>query len=147
MMDVRKFFHAISYLQYPLLLLAVFYALRPYFIGFDTVWYSINQMLIFAGLGVSFSTFQDTKKTQNDFSRRIWEHPKKGKRALVLMSFLALVLLLVGIYGFYMSDSEILTEISFGVIVLGVGYLGVLKSAVEMFENHRRDKNPAVEPG
>lgn len=146
-MNVKKVFHSISYLQYPLLLLAVFYALRPYFVGFDTIWCSINQMLIFAGLGVSFSTFQDTKKTQNAFSKRIWEHPKKGKRALVLMSLLTVGLLLLGMYGLYISDGEILTEISFGVIVLGIGYIGVLKSAVEMFENHRKDKNPAVEPG
>lgn len=28
-----------------------------------------------------------------------------------------------------------------GVIVLGIGMIGVLKGAIEMFENHRKDKN------
>ena len=140
-MRMNNFFHKISYLQYPLMLIALFHALVPYFSGFDAFWPSINQALIFAGLGISFSTLQDTRKTQNDFSKKIWQDPKKGKRALLLIAVSTMVMLVFGMYGFYVSHNEIIKEVAFGLLMLGIGYVGLLKSAIEMFENHRSDKN------
>ncbi|WP_340105059.1 hypothetical protein [Rhodohalobacter sp. 8-1] len=37
-------------------------------------------------------------------------------------------------------------SVAVGVMVLGIGYIGVLKSGIEMYENHRVDKNPVAEP-
>lgn len=142
MNDIKNIFHRISYLQYPFMLIALFHTVVPYFSGFDTFWPSINQALIFAGLGISFSTLQDTTKTQNDFSKRIWQDPKKGKRALLMISFSALAMLVFGMFGFYVSRNEIIKEVAFGLLMLGIGYIGLLKSAIEMFENHRSDKTP-----
>lgn len=92
------------------------------------------------GLGISLSTLQDTTKTQNEVSRKVWEDPKKGKIAIVVITFLAAFLIFIGFYGVYLSSSEILEQLAFGTIVLGIGVVGLLKSAVEMFENHRSDK-------
>lgn len=142
MNNVNNIFHRISYLQYPLMLVALFHTVVPYFSGFDTFWASINQALIFAGLGISFSTLQDTRKTQNDFSKKIWQDPKKGHRAILLIAVSALAMLGFGMYGLYVSRNEIVKEVSFGLLMLGIGYIGLLKSAIEMFENHRLDKNP-----
>ena len=72
-MKIQQFFQYISYLQYPFMLVAVFLAFQPYFGGFenltsDGILAGVNNMLIFMGLSVSFSTLQDTTKTQNELS-------------------------------------------------------------------------------
>lgn len=139
MNNVKKLFHPISYVQYPLMLIALFYTFVPYFRGFDVFWQSINQALIFAGLAISFSTLQDTTKTQNNFSKKIWEDPKKGSRALMVIFISALAMLAFGLYGFFVAKNGIVKEVAFGTLMLGIGYLGLLKSAIEMFENHRID--------
>ena len=145
MFNPRDIFQKISYIQYPLLLIAMFYVFRPYYLGFDTLWENYNYGLIFMGLGISFSTLQDTTKTQNKLSKKIWEHPKKGKIALVIMGLIALYFVLIGLFGIYISNSEVLQQISFGMLVLGIGLIGMLKAAIEMFENHRLDKNANVQ--
>lgn len=146
MINTRKLFHTISYLQYPLFAVAVYYACKPYVVGFDTVWANLNNVLIFGGLGISLSTLQDTTTTQNEFSRRIWQSPIKGKIALVVIAMMALLFILTGFFGIYISQNPILKELSLGTIVVGIGVIGLLKAAIEMFENHRLDKNPVGEP-
>lgn len=145
MNNFKNLFHSISYVQYPLMLIALFYTLTPYINGFDVFWQSINQALIFAGLGISFSTLQDTTKTQNNFSKKIWENHKKGQRALMLIFIVALIMLTVGLYGFFVARDGVVKEVAFGTLMLGIAYIGLLKSAIEMFENHRTDKIP-VDP-
>lgn len=150
-MSFTRFFHLLSYLQYPLILLALYYAIHPYIGGLDSSKHNfesllgdINKMLVWMGLGISFSTLQDTTKTQNEFSRKIWEDPKKG-RLMILFIISSITLILVyGIFGYFITENALLQEASFGAIVLGIGMMGLLKAALEMFENHRRDKNPTT---
>lgn len=139
--NIKNVFHKISYVQYPLILIALFYSFLPYVRGFDIFWPSINQALIFAGLGISFSTLQDTTKTQNNFSKKIWENPKKGRRVLIFIFIFAMAMMGFGVYGFFVAKEGIVKEVAFGTLMLGVGYIGLLKSAIEMYENHRTDKN------
>ena len=134
---VKQLFQTISYLQYPLMLVALGYVVYPYFAGFDTFWTSINSALIFSGLAISFSTLQDTTKTQNNFSKKIWEDPRKGMLALMMISGTTLLFLALGMFGFFVSKGGILKEVSFGVLMLGLGYVGLLKAAIEMHEHHR----------
>lgn len=141
MPNTRDLFHKISYLQYPLMVIAVVYAIKPYIYGFDTIWVNYNYMLIFGGLGVSISTLQDTTKTQNNISKRIWENPKKGKMMLAVIGSTAMFLILIGLFGMYTASNEIIQQIAIGTIVFGIGLIGMLKAAMEMFENHRLDKN------
>ena len=141
MSNIKNLFHKISYVQYPLILIALGYTIVPYIRGFDLFWPSVNQALIFMGLGISFSTLQDTTKVQNNLSKKIWENPKKGRRVLFFMFTFALTLLLFGMYGFLVAKTGVLKEVAFGTLMLGISYIGLLKSAIEMFENHRIDKN------
>lgn len=141
MIDTRKVFHVISYLQYPMMLIAMYFVLQPYFNDFNGIFKALNTGLIFLGLGVSFSTLQDTTKTQNEVSRKIWEHPIKGKIFLVLISVVTFTLIITGIIGVFAAAEAPLSELSLGLVVLGIGLVGLLKSASEMFENHRLDKN------
>lgn len=148
-MKIKLLFHYISYLQYPLMLVAVYFALMPYINGFennkesiDSFFRNVNNMLIFMGLGISFSTLQDTEKTQNKMSKKIWENPKKGKIAILVMSLMTLFMMILGLVGYFNTNDNRLKDVSIGIIILGIGFIGLLKSAIEMFENHRLDKNP-----
>lgn len=144
MPDTKTLFHYISYLQYPLMLVALFYTFKPMLYGFEAIWEDYNKVLLFAGLGISFSTLQDTTKTQNKFSKKVWENPKSGKRMLIMIALSTLFFILLGLYGMFAAQESVLQELSFGVLVFGIGYMGLLKAAIEMFENHRRDKNLGI---
>lgn len=143
MSRITRLFHAASYLQYPLLLISLFFVVQPYFTGFGGFWQSFNKALIFAGVAISFSTLQDTTRTQNAFSRRIWQDPRKGTRALIVLALSAAAMLVAGLYGFLAAPPGIVQEVAFGLLMLGIGYVGLLKAAIEMFENHRLDKRGA----
>ncbi|MDT0689907.1 hypothetical protein RM549_08925 [Salegentibacter sp. F188] len=151
-MRIRRIFQIISYLQYPLMLLALFFSIKPYLRGFEYVVHNLdvllqyyNYVLIFAGLSISFSTLQDTRKVQNNFSRKIWENPRKGKKMIGLISGLVILVLGYGIFGYFITENEKIKELSFGAIVLGIGLIGFLKTAIEVFDNHRLDKNTIPE--
>lgn len=144
MNKTKKIFHLISYLQYPLLLTSLFYVFKPYYDIFVTdnkemVFTDLNTALIFVGIGVSLSTLQDTTKTQNNFSKRIWENRKLGSRFLLVMLFSTLIIFLIGFVGYFTATSKALEELSIGLIVVGIGFVSLLKAAIEMYENHRKD--------
>ena len=103
-------------------------------------WNKLNYVLILFGVALSFSTLQDTNKTQNKFSRKIWENPVKGKIALIVISISAFAFVVIGLFTLYYSKTDNSENISVGITVLGIGLVGLLKSAIEMFENHRTDK-------
>ncbi|KXX69782.1 hypothetical protein [Flammeovirga sp. SJP92] len=146
-MNFKSFFNYLSYLQYPLMLIAVYFMLSPYLLGLEhlkanpqIVFENLNSVLIFIGLGTGFSSLQDTTKTQNNFSKKIWENPLKGKLTIIFMCLTLLFLLVLGLIGYFKTADGILKELSVGVIVLSLGMLGFLKTAIEIFENHRKDK-------
>ena len=139
-MKPTDLFHYISYLQYPCMLIGLYFAVEPFWTGFESPLESFNNTLIFMGLGISFSTLQDTRRTQNEFSRKVWEDPRKGKFFLGMMSFTTLLILLIGLIAQFSAVGAGLREIAFGLIVLSIGLIGMIKAALEMFENHRRDR-------
>lgn len=139
---IKDFFHLLSYSQYALVAISMYY--YAYFIialpKGQIDWNDLNKALVFFGISISMSTLQDTTKTQNKFSRKIWEHPKKGKAMIFMIAILALIAITAGIIGTLKSTEDIHKEISLGILVLGIGMIGMLKSGIEMFENHRLDK-------
>ena len=130
-MNFRKIFQIISYLQYPLVIISIYFFVKE----------DYNTFLIFLGLGFSVSTLQDTTKTQTKLDKIIMESPKKGKYFLVLTSIMTFAIIFYGIFGYVISENEKITELSVGFIVLGIGLISLLKTGIEMFENHRKDKN------
>ncbi len=137
MKDPKKLFHYISYLQYPLMLLGLYFVYKPFIFGYESIWADYNKTLIFFGLGISFSTLQDTQKTQNKLSKRIWENPRRAKLFLLYIVFLILLTLIFGMYCLFVSTNTNLKEISFGVIALSIGLIGLLKSGIEMADHHQ----------
>ncbi len=150
-MNFKKMFHYVSYLQYPLMVIVLYFLFSPFLLGIDKlkensdfISQNLNSVLIFMGLAISFSSLQDTTKTQNKFSKKIWENPKKGKTAIMIICFLILFFLSSGLIGYFNANNSFLKETSVGIIVLSLGLFGFLKTVIEMFENHRKDKNITV---
>jgi len=138
MKDSRKTFHKISYLQYPLMVIAFIYCYKPIVFDMSSFWIDFNTGLVFLGLGMSFSTLQDTTKTQNKLSRKIYERPMYSRWFFIMLVVQIIVFTGLGIYGLF-SDGHI-KDLSFGFIALGIGVIGMLKSAIEMAEYVQKEK-------
>lgn len=145
-MNPKLIFHYISYLQYPMMLVAMIFLFEALitgkFIDLDYYLEAVNNTLIFMGLGISFSSLQDTDKTQNKLSKKVWQDPVKGKRFLIIMGFFTAFLIIAGLCFYFIFDEGASKTVSIGIFVLGIGMVGLLKAAMEMFEKHRTDKNP-----
>lgn len=139
MQSAKDFFHKISYLQYPIMAVALFFCYRPLFSGLENIWADLNKGLVFLGLGVSFSTLQDTTKTQNKISKRVWENPRYSRIFLIVLSFQIIIFIGMGLVGMFLTDIQALQELSLGFLMFSIGMLGLLKAAVEMAENHGKN--------
>ncbi len=137
MKNSTEVFHKISYLQYPLMAVVLYYIMTPYFNGFKIDLDAYNKALVFMGISVTFSTLQDTTKTQNKLSLRIFQNPSYSRIFLILIACLILFFLGAGITGMLGSEDKKLNEVAFGMIIFGLGLTGLLKSAAEMAQNHR----------
>lgn len=141
---IKDFFNLLSYLQYPLVGVSlVYYGLFMLSLVEGAInWGLLNYTLLFYGIAISFSTLQDTRKTQNKLSEKVWKSPRRGKIFLALVSLLTFGFIAGGLFGVLYSRQPIHQELALGLTVLGIGLIGLLKAAVEMFEHHRIDKNP-----
>ena len=146
-MTFKQFFQAVSYLQYPLMVVALFFASKPYFNGLEAIkedpsvyFENVNIMLIFMGLGLSFSSLQDTTRVQSKLTRKVYEDPKKGRIFIFSIILMIGFLLVSGLLAYFSTDDKAINELATGLIILSLGMLGFLKAGVEMRENHRLDK-------
>ncbi len=138
MKDTRKAFHRISYLQYPLMVIALAYCYKPMLFDRDTLWVDLNTGLVFLGLGMSFQRYKTPPKTQNKLSRKIYEHPKFTRWFFIMIVGQIILFTGLGLYGLF-SEGH-LKDLSFGFIALGIGVIGMLKSAIEMAEHVQKAK-------
>jgi hypothetical protein len=132
MKDTRKLFHFLSYLQYPLMLVGLFFCYKPFISDINSLWVEFNRAMVFMGLGISMSTLQDTTKTQNTFSKRIYQTPRYA-RLFLIMIFLQVVFFSgAGLIGLFLADQSPMKDLSLGLISIGIGMIGMLKAAGEM---------------
>jgi len=131
--NYKLYFQYMSYLQYPLMIIATYFAYEPLLFEIDTYFESINKSLLFMGLAISFSSLQDTTKTQNKLSRIVYQNPIYAKTFIIYVMILTFVLLSFGIYGFLFSTNEKVNQISLGIVVFGIG---MLKMVIEMAAYH-----------
>jgi len=141
MHNLRLFFHVISYAQYLFMGISVYFYIIffPGIVKLQPDWSILNSMLVFLGISISFSTLQDTRKTQNKVSLRVWQDPKKGAAFLIVMGVMTLGFMLTGLVGMTFGPETVIKEISLGLVVIGIGMMGQLKTAAELFEHHRVD--------
>ncbi|MCA8948083.1 MAG: hypothetical protein KDE27_01190 [Planctomycetes bacterium] len=133
-MRPRDFFHRVSYLQYPVMIAAVAAALRPVLADTTDVVADLNTTLMLMGIGVAFSTLQDTTKVQNEISRRVWSHPRRARFALIAIAGLVVFFLGSGTLLWFFGGERRIAGVAVGLVVFGIGVLGLLKAAIEMAE-------------
>ena len=105
-------------------------------------WLIMNNILLLVGLSMSFATLQDTTKVKGKFSKKIWSSRKWGTIALMLIVLLALMFIAFGLKFYFFRNDNGIDEISIGMIVLGIGFIGLLKTSTEIFENQLSSKEP-----
>ena len=144
----RNVFQWISYLQYPALLVALYFSVRMGIAaagvtksGWGGVYEAANMLLLHGGIGIGLSSLQDPARTQNTVSRRIWEDPRKGRWMLGLLAAYAFGAMTLGLAGAYLSGDPVLSQLSLGLLAFGLGMVGLLRTAMEMREHHRLDRN------
>ena len=147
---IKKIFHILSYIQYPLLIWGLYFTIKPFFRGFeylstnqDYFFSSYNNALILFGVALSFSSLQDSNKTSLKLEKKIYSNPKKGRFAILLTMIMVLVFFSYGFIGYFglFEKSNMINEFSYGSIILGIGLVGYLKLQIEIFDNHRKDKH------
>lgn len=62
-----------------------------------------------------------------------------------LIASIILLSLIFGLIGYFITEKGILKDLSIGIIIFSLGMFGFLKAAIEIFENHRKDKNIVVD--
>ena len=105
-------------------------------------WLIMNNILLLVGLSMSFATLQDTTKVKGKFSKKIWSSRKWGTIALMLIVLLALMFIAFGLKFYFFRNDNGIDEISIGMIVLGIGFIGLLKTSAEIFENQLKPTKP-----
>ena len=148
--SIRDVFQWVSYLQYPAMLAAIGYTAKSAWTvshlgstGWSPVFDDWNYVLLYAGIGIGLSSLQDPARTQNEFSKRVWQDPRKGRWMLVLLSSYSVAPMVAGMVGAYLADTTVVNQLSLGLVAFGLGMVGLLKTAIEMREHHRLDKQPA----
>ena len=109
--------------------------------GWSDVYEAANMVLLHGGIGIGLSSLQDPTRTQNTVSRRIWEDPRKGRWMLGLLAAYAFGAMTLGLAGAYVSGDPVLSQLSLGLLAFGLGMVGLLRTAMEMREHHRLDRN------
>ena len=139
MKNIKQIFQYISYFQYPCMLVGLYFCVHPIVTGdLGGMWVDYNKALVFVGIGMSFSTLQDTEKVQNSFSKKIYQNPAKAKLFLIMIGLQIIFFISFGLFGFLFSTVSIVKDVSFGSITLGIGMMGILKGASEMAAHQQK---------
>ena len=145
--EARQVFQWLSYLQYPLLAVALVYMCRVMqaawsikATGLVPVFEEANHVLLYAGVAIGLSSLQDPRKTQNRLSLRIWQDPTKGRLMLWVLALEAFVPITIGLVGATLASDTVVSELALGLVAFGLGMIGLLKTAIEMREHHRSDR-------
>lgn len=133
----RDLFQAVSYLQYPFMLLALAYCFKPFLTGLAGMLEDYNRALLYAGIGIGLSSLQDPTRMQNEVSRRVWQDPRKGRAMLWFIGGMSFAAIVAGLVGVNVASTRAISEVSMGMLSLGLGLLGMLRTAIDMFEHHR----------
>ncbi len=153
MKNIRKFFHLLSYLQYPLVTIAFSLLIKPLFKGLDYLtshpeylFNTYSNALIFLGITLSFSALQDPARTSLGFEKKIWQSPKRSRIMLFTTLATSLIFFVSGMLGFIVSEN-FKKEFAYGSIVLAIGLLGYLKFQLDIFDIHKKGREERESAG
>ncbi|GAA4277837.1 hypothetical protein [Aquimarina mytili] len=133
-----KIFHYISFLQYPFLIIALYYCYKPIIFESEDFASDYNFGLLFLGIGLSFTSLADIKK-RTKLGDRIFGKPKNAKRWIIYLSILIVIIFTLGIFTMFFTKHQELKDISVGLLVLGIGIIGLLRMNLEIIKTYQED--------
>ena len=131
MEKVIKIFHYVSFIKYPILIIAVYYMYLPFFDTSVNMLESYNKGLIIFGFAMSLESLKDYNRL-TWLDKKVFHKPKRAKYYFIILGILILSLIIMGCIGYFSSRESILKEIGIGLIVTGIGTIGLLKSSIEV---------------
>lgn len=146
---IFKAFHYVSFLQYPFLLVALYYCYEPLIKGIKTfskesLIGNYNLALLCLGVAFSFTSLADTSK-RTKLTDLIYKKEKRTKNWLIYVcSLIILIFSLAIICQFFIND-DLFKNLSIGLFVFGLGMLSILKMNLEIIKTYQKDwENHAV---
>lgn len=127
---IFRVFHYISFIKYPILLLALFFAYRPIFNEQVEAVAQLNTSLILMGLGLGLDSLKDYTKL-NWLDRQVFHRPKAAKVYLIILALIIFSIIILGVTEYFSTTDSKLKELSIGMIVFGIGAIGFLKSGIQ----------------
>lgn len=147
--EARQLFQWLSYLQYPALMVTLVYTVQALIAMFalkSTGWAPVldllNFVLLYGGVAIGLSSLQDPTKTQNKASLRVWQDPAKGRLLLWVLAVYSFIAIVLGLVGASLAKDTAISQLALGLVAFGLGMIGLLKTAIEMREHHRLDRQP-----
>lgn len=133
-----KIFHYISFLQYPSLIIALYYCYKPILFQSETVISDLNLGLLFLGIALSFASLADISR-RTKIGDKIFGNPKNAKRWIVYLAILLISILSMGVFAQFFTDKNDLKDLSIGIFVLGIGMVGLLRMTLEIIKTYQAD--------
>jgi len=136
---IFKIFHYISFIKYPVMLLALFCVYRPAFNDQIDPVVALNTGLILMGVGLGLDSLKDYKKL-NWLDRQVFHRPKIARVYLAILGILIFSFIILGVFEYFSTQESKLKELSIGMIVFGIGAIGFLKSGIQAAKDVRDEQ-------
>ncbi|MEM6686602.1 MAG: hypothetical protein AAF617_12545, partial [Bacteroidota bacterium] len=130
MEKVIRIFHYISFIKYPILIMAVYYMYKPYFTDGVNKLESYNTGLIIFGVAMAFESLKDHKRL-TWLDKKVFHKPKIAIYYFIILGCMIITIIAMGCVGYFSAKEGILKEVGMGLIVTGIGTIGLLKSGIE----------------
>ena len=143
MEKIFKTLHYVSFLQYPFMLIALYYCYEPLIKGFDSldrdaIIENYNLGFLFFGIALSFTSLADLRK-RTKLGDKIFGKEKSAKRWLIFASCIILMIFSFAVICKFFTKDEELENLSIGIFVLGIGMLGLFRMNIEIIKTYQND--------
>jgi len=132
-----------SFLQYPFLLIALYYCFEPILLRINTsntydFIVSYNLSLLFLGIGLSFTSLTDiTKRTK--IGDKLFGKRKNAKLWVIYLGALIIAIFILAIDAKFFSNNQKFNKIAIGLFVLGIGMIGLLRMHLEIIKTYQTE--------
>ena len=69
---------------------------------------------------------------------KVWSNETSGKIAIYFITIFIISMILFSGFAYYFADNTLLKQVSSGSLVLSISFIGLLKNAIELHENHKK---------
>ena len=125
-----RFFHWLSFLQFPMLIIAAYNFLSPFWQEDTAPLDSVTNALLWIGLAMSFSALADVPENSN-WRRKLRDNSRMMKLWLFLMGFMILLIFVVAAVGLVYGHQET-RNLWISLLVVGIGMLGLMRMSLDI---------------